>query len=87
MRRSGPQACSSSAQSSFDANMNPCPRSCAAAPCHPLFPSTSHFASLLLPTLLHTQFYFNALLQLKDEMHQLGERLAPPGTARGGAAT
>lgn len=24
------------------------------------------------------QYYFNALLQLKDEMSQLGERLQPP---------
>lgn len=31
------------------------------------------------PTFVKSQYYFNSLLQLKDEMHQLGERLEPGG--------
>jgi hypothetical protein len=30
------------------------------------------------------QYYFNALLQLKDEMSQLAVRLQPDGSRRGG---
>ncbi|KAI7839031.1 hypothetical protein COHA_007173 [Chlorella ohadii] len=30
------------------------------------------------PLFVKSQYYFNALLQLKDEMSQLGERLQPP---------
>ncbi len=33
---------------------------------------------LALPAACVVQYYFNALLQLKDEMNQLGERLQPP---------